>query len=265
MQATPPKIPKLLVPKPFAQQSLGIVVAMGLNREIGQAGGMPWYLPEDLKHFKQQTLNSCVIMGRKTFESIGRPLPSRRNIVVTQDQSLASKFRVEVVCSLQQALEVASSDQGAIESAKLHGIDPSAAERIEYDQCFVIGGARLFAEALQLAHKVVITHIRCIFADADVFFPELPVERKFRLVEVRPEQPCEGNQDSSCDQGYAQGSFSRYFNSQAEQPALFKQIVPQPLEGAGKIELVDEKGRLILRDSAQPGLDFCYATYLAES
>lgn len=281
-QATPKATPKLLVPKANAQLSLGIVVAMGLNREIGQAGVMPWYLPEDLKHFKQATMHSCVIMGRKTFESIGRPLPSRRNIVVSQDRTLADKYRLEVASSLPEALELAAQAQGAMASAQQHGVDLASAERIEYEQCFVIGGARLFAEALQLADKVVITHIRSYFADADVFFPKLPAERQFKLVSVSPAQAVgsaagaagtvgttgtAGTTGAAGEAGLAEssavdaGAFRRYFNSQAEQPAQFKQSIPAV--AANILEYVDAEGQP-LAIVANTGLDYCFATYQAQ-
>lgn len=179
------KQPKLVLPKANTSLSLGIVVAMGLDRAIGQSGTMPWYVPEDLKHFKQQTLNSCVIMGRRTFESIGRPLPSRRNIVVSSDLSLADKFRVEVAGSLDEALALAHNEQGAIACAKQHGIELESADVLTYSECFVIGGARLFAEALTKANKLVLTVLNARFPQADVFFPELP-EGRFKLVSTDP-------------------------------------------------------------------------------
>lgn len=251
--ATPPKLAKLVLPKVDTKLSLGIAVAIGLKREIGQEGMMPWYLPEDLKHFKQLTLNSCVIMGRKTFDSIGRPLPSRRNIVVTQDKSFADKFRVEVASSLDEALVIAASAQGALDCAQKHGINLQEAERIEYEQCFVIGGARLFSEALLKSDKVVITYIRSEFNDADVFFPNLPAERNFRLVETRPAQ-------NEKFQKEGESVFTRFYHSDAEQPVQFKQTVPVD----NSIELVDEQGCL-LEAKPKAGLDFCYATYVANS
>lgn len=195
--------PKLLLPRPDIRLSLGIVVAMGLDRAIGQKGTMPWYVPEDLKHFKQQTLNSCVIMGRRTFESIGRPLPSRRNIVITQNRDLALQHRVEVASSLDEALELAHDRSKAQQNAVQHQIDLKSTQVFEYSECFVIGGARLFAEALNKADKVVITQLNARFPDADVFFPNLP-EGRFKLQHTDPQ--------------------SGFLMSESQQPVEFAQI-----------------------------------------
>lgn len=195
--------PKLLLPRSDTRLSLGIVVAMGLDREIGQNGTMPWYVPEDLKHFKQQTLNSCVIMGRRTFESIGRPLPSRRNIVITRNTDLSEQHRVEVASSLDEALDLAHDPRKAQQSAMQHKIDLQSTPVAEYSECFVIGGARLFAEALNQADKVVITLLNAQFPDADVFFPQLP-EGRFQLQHTEPQ--------------------SGFLISEAKQPLEFAQI-----------------------------------------
>lgn len=197
------KTPKLLLPQADIKLSLGIVVAMGLDRAIGQQGTMPWYVPEDLQHFKQHTLNSCVIMGRRTFESIGRPLPARRNIVITQQQELAKTQRVEVASSLAEALALAHDTQGAYECFASHQLQVEQSEIVTYKECFVIGGARLFAEALTMADKLVLTYLNARFPDADVFFPEFDSER-FSLSAVEPQQG--------------------WLHSEATQPSQFTQI-----------------------------------------
>lgn len=228
------KTPKLVVPH-SGKLSIGIVVAMGLDRAIGQKGTMPWYVPEDLKHFKQQTLNSCVIMGRRTFESIGRPLPSRRNIVVTRDLSLAVNHRVEVAASLEAALELAQDSSAEEASACAHGVDLKLAERLEYSTCFVIGGARLFEEALSVADQVVITKLRCRFPEADVFFPQMP--SGFKLSQRSPEEPA-------------------YFHSVAEQPEGFAQYIP-----AEQVKLLSREGAIVT-EPLGAGLDYCFETYV---
>lgn len=255
------KTPKLLLPQ-SSNLSVGIVVAMGLDRAIGQNGTMPWYVPEDLKHFKQQTLHSCVIMGRRTFESIGRPLPARRNIVVSKDTSLAAAHRVEVAASLEEALRIAKEDEGAIAAAQTHGIDVHTAEKITYDSCFVIGGARLFAEALEFADKVIITHLRCRFPEADVFFPELP--QGFRLAKIHPQ----GENFASLPAALADAAganlganASVYFHSEAIQPEGFVQQVPQGDEVSG-VQWVDAEGKLVDKMPTTPGLDYRFETYV---
>lgn len=115
---------------------LALIVAIARNGVIGRDDSLPWHLPEDLKHFKRTTRGHAVIMGRKTHESIGRPLPSRRNIVVTR--SGASFEGCETASSLHEAIALAR----------------------ETDDCpFIIGGASLYEEALPLATDVYVTDI----------------------------------------------------------------------------------------------------------
>ncbi|MEA5446374.1 type 3 dihydrofolate reductase [Gammaproteobacteria bacterium AB-CW1] len=129
-----------------------LVAAMTRNRVIGKEGGMPWHLPADLAHFKRVTLNHPVVMGRKTFESIGFALPKRRNIVVTRQENAVFKG-AETAASLSEALE------------RLAGTET----------VMLIGGGQLYREALPLA-----THMELTFIDAeidgDTCFPEWPVD-----------------------------------------------------------------------------------------
>ncbi len=120
-----------------------MIAALDEARAIGRAGGLPWRLPDDLKRFKALTLGKTVLMGRKTFESIGRPLPQRRNLVLTRDSSFAASG-VEVVHDLQDALE---------------------------DDLFVIGGGEIYALALPLATTLELTLVQTVIPDADAFFP----------------------------------------------------------------------------------------------
>ena len=125
---------------------LSIVVAMDRARGIGVNNTLPWHLPEDLAHFKRVTSGHAIIMGRKTFDSIGRPLPNRRNIVITRNRDWAHD-NVVAVGSLQEALrEVTGS--------------PS----------FIIGGAQIFAESLGMVEQLIVTEIDKTF-DCDTFFP----------------------------------------------------------------------------------------------
>ena len=127
---------------------LTIVVAIDAQRGIGVDNKLPWHLPEDLAHFKRLTSGHPIIMGRKTFDSIGRPLPNRRNIVVTRNGAWAHEG-VEAVTSLQAAIA-------------LVGEAPA----------FIIGGAQIFNDALTLTDRMVITEIDHTFA-CDTFFPPL--------------------------------------------------------------------------------------------
>ncbi|AVG16019.1 diacylglycerol kinase [Chromobacterium vaccinii] len=126
---------------------LTLVAAMAANRTIGVDNQLPWRLPEDLKHFKATTLGKPVIMGRKTWDSIGRPLPGRRNIVVTRQADWRADG-AEAAHSLEEALALA----GAVEEACL------------------IGGADLYRQALALADRLCLTEIARDY-DGDAHFP----------------------------------------------------------------------------------------------
>jgi dihydrofolate reductase len=126
---------------------LSLIVAVAENGVIGKDNRLPWHLPEDLRYFKQVTLGKPVVMGRKTFESIGRPLPGRSNIVVTGDPDWRAEG-VLVAHSLEEALTLASGEE-----------------------VFVIGGARLFAEALPRAQRLYLTEIHRAY-QGDVRFPD---------------------------------------------------------------------------------------------
>jgi len=128
--------------------TLGLIAAVASNGVIGSQGGLPWRLPDDLRFFKQQTLGHPVIMGRRTWESIGRPLPGRHNIVVTRSTGLRAEGAT-VVDSLAAALAACAGEKAA----------------------FVIGGAELYRAALPLADRLVLTEIHRDF-DGDVRFPD---------------------------------------------------------------------------------------------
>lgn len=132
---------------------VSIIVARALHNVIGFNNTLPWHLPEDLAHFKRTTLGKTVIMGRKTFESIvarlGRPLPGRRNIVVTRNSSWTFPG-IDHASSLDQALLLCAAEP----------------------RVFVIGGAQLYAEALHVADELIITEIDRMI-EGDAFFPEI--------------------------------------------------------------------------------------------
>lgn len=127
---------------------LSLIVAMDAERGIGIDNTLPWRLPEDLAHFKRLTTGHPIIMGRKTFDSIGRPLPNRRNIVVTTNPD----WRHDGV---ERALSVAHA-------IALAGEAPA----------FVIGGAQIYGQTLALAQTLIVTEIAHTF-DCDAFFPPL--------------------------------------------------------------------------------------------
>jgi dihydrofolate reductase len=130
-----------------------LVAAMGRNRVIGLDGDMPWHFSEDLAHFKRTTMGGTMVMGRKTFDSIGRPLPGRRTIVITRNTEWA-RDGVEVVHSLGEALELAATSE------------PRHSAGV-----FVVGGGDVYAQALPIADRLVLTEIDDA-PEGDTYFPE---------------------------------------------------------------------------------------------
>jgi dihydrofolate reductase len=126
-----------------------LVVARARNGVIGRDNALPWHLPEDLQHFKATTMGGTLLMGRRTFESIGRPLPGRRTLVLTRDPSW-SHAGCERAGSLDEALAL-------------------SADRPEV---FVVGGAEVYAQALPRADRIVVTEVE-VEVDGDAFFPPL--------------------------------------------------------------------------------------------
>ncbi|KJS44362.1 MAG: hypothetical protein VR70_01705 [Rhodospirillaceae bacterium BRH_c57] len=150
------------------RMTMSIAVAVAENGVIGRNNALPWHLPDDLKWFKRVTLGKPVIMGRKTFESIGRPLPGRPNIVVTTTPDWSAEG-VHAACSLDAAQALADT---------LKGLD---------GEVVVIGGARLFAEALHRADRLYLTEVH-LQPEGDVHFP--PFDRsEWQEVERTPGAP----------------------------------------------------------------------------
>ncbi len=133
---------------------LAIIVAQASNRVIGVNNKLPWHLPEDLRYFKQVTTGKPIIMGRNTFESIGRPLPGRENIVISRQSNYAPDG-VKVVDSLDVAYELAES------IGLVNGID----------EAMVIGGAQIYEQALPKAERLYLTQVEAEI-DGDAWFPE---------------------------------------------------------------------------------------------
>ena len=131
-----------------------IIAAVAENGAIGKDNGLLWHLPEDLKYFKEVTMGCPVIMGRRTYESIGRALPGRRNIVVSRTLQTQEDGPVTVARSLDEAFTLAERDGGQ-------------------DRCFVIGGAQIYEEAIPMVDRLRITRIHAAVPDADRFFPAI--------------------------------------------------------------------------------------------
>lgn len=131
---------------------ISIIAAIGKNNELGKNNSLLWHLPADMKHFKEITRGHIVIMGQKTFESLGRPLPNRRNIVLTQD-NLFQKEGIEAVHSLEElgVLLEKTSEQN--------------------EENFIIGGGQIYKLYMEKADKLYITHVDASFPDAEIYFP----------------------------------------------------------------------------------------------
>jgi len=129
---------------------ISIIAAIGKNNELGKKNDLLWNLPIDMKHFRETTRGHTVVMGQKTFESIGHPLPSRRNIVLTQDNNLKIEG-VEIFNSL--------------ESLEAEFLKESS------EEVFIIGGGMIYKLFIDKADKLYITHVDAEFPDAEIFFP----------------------------------------------------------------------------------------------
>lgn len=127
-----------------------LIVAVAENGAIGVAGDMPWHIGEDLRYFRKVTMGCPVIMGSRTFESIGRPLPGRKNIVLTGRPEAFSGMDVVCVSSLEDAFAAAG----------------------DVPRAFVIGGAKVYAEAVPLVDRMFVTRVHTVVEGADAFFPE---------------------------------------------------------------------------------------------
>lgn len=127
-----------------------IIAAIANNNVLGKDNQLIWHIPADLKRFKKETSGHHIIMGRKTFESLGRALPNRVNVIISRNLNYPAPGGCIVVSSLEEALEVAKNDTTP----------------------FIIGGAQIYSEAIKIADKLDITHVYHDF-EGDVFFPEI--------------------------------------------------------------------------------------------
>jgi dihydrofolate reductase len=144
-----------------------IVVAISENHVIGKDNKLLWYLPTDLKHFKDITTGHTVIMGRKTYESVGKPLPKRRNIIITrQDITIAG---CDVVNSIEDALKLTAGE----------------------DEVFIVGGAEIYKQAMHLTDRIYLTIVHKEF-EGDSFFPEINLN-EWKEVSREDHQPDEKN------------------------------------------------------------------------
>ncbi|MCK0068527.1 dihydrofolate reductase [Kordiimonas laminariae] len=128
---------------------ISIIVAMGENRVIGVDNDLPWHLPEDLKYFKKTTLGKPIIMGRKTFESIGRPLPGRQNIVITRNADWTAEG-VDVVSTIEDAIKAAG----------------------DVEEVMITGGAQIYAASMDLCDRLYVTEVG-LAPEGHAYFPKI--------------------------------------------------------------------------------------------
>ncbi|HAI96967.1 MAG: type 3 dihydrofolate reductase [Cycloclasticus sp.] len=140
---------------------ISMVVAMAENRAIGKDNALLWHLPKDFKHFKAVTMGKPILMGRKTYESIGKPLPGRKNIVITRDQRFTAEG-VVIVHSISEALEASKG----------------------FDEVMVIGGSSFYEQMLPEATRLYVTVVHEHF-EADAYFPEIRADEWKKVDEVK--------------------------------------------------------------------------------
>lgn len=131
------------------KRMISFLVAMDQNRVIGKDNKLPWHLPADLKYFKELTMGHPIIMGRKTYESIGRPLPGRENIIITRNKDYTAEG-CTVIHSISEVKELNEKRD---------------------DELFVIGGAEIFEQTFSIADRLYITMIEAVF-EGDTYFPD---------------------------------------------------------------------------------------------
>jgi len=142
--------------------SITLIAAMASNRAIGQDNKLLWRLPSEMAHFRRSTTGKTVLMGRKTFESLGRPLPNRLNVILTRDRDFSSEG-CEIVHSVDEALQQYSNDEAEL---------------------MVIGGAEIYRQFLPYAEKLLLTEVDARI-DGDAFFPEVP-EAEWSIADSEP-------------------------------------------------------------------------------
>lgn len=138
---------------------ISIIVAMAKNRVIGKNGQLPWHLPSDLQRFKQLTMGHALLMGRLTFESIGKPLPGRRTIVVSRNPEYKAAG-CEVAISIEAGIQLAGTAE----------------------ELFICGGAEIYQQTLPLAERIYLTKLD-VAIEGDSYFPELP-SGEFQIIQA---------------------------------------------------------------------------------
>ena len=149
-----------------------LIVAIADNGAIGKNNELLWHISEDLKFFRRTTLGCPVIMGRKTFESIGRPLPKRQNIVVSR-RGFEAPEGVTVVGSLEEAYKAVEQGLSENQATATPNLATVITDQIVIPRMFIMGGGQIYAQALPDMDRLIITHVHTVIEDADTFFPAI--------------------------------------------------------------------------------------------
>ena len=168
---------------------ISIIVAVSTNNVIGRQGELPWRLSDDLKHFKAVTMGKPIIMGRKTWESIGRPLPGRQNIVITRQPGFQAEG-CDVAMSIEEGI-VAAGD---------------------VEEVMVIGGSQVYDLALPVAERLYLTRVHAEI-EGDAFFPEID-ETEWQLISDESHDPDENNEYPYSFRTYERSANARVFPAQ---------------------------------------------------
>ena len=147
---------------------VSLLAAAGTNDVIGVANGLPWHLPADLRYLKKTTLGHPVLMGRKTYDSVGKPLPGRLNVVITRATDFAPEGVVVV-----------------------HSLDEALARNYDCDEIFILGGAEIYRQSIDRADRIYLTRIETA-PEGDAFFPKIDPS-KWKLVSREEHEPDEKN------------------------------------------------------------------------
>lgn len=153
----------------FRNMQKNIIAAVADNMAIGRDNELLWHISADMKYFRRVTMGCPIIMGYKTWLSIGRPLPGRRNIVITKSHFDAPESVVQVP---DVASAFAAAEEVQVNAAAAQEIQATAAQ-CSADQCFIIGGAKTYERTIAQADKLYITHVHTSVPDADAFFPAI--------------------------------------------------------------------------------------------
>ena len=160
---------------------LSLIAAVSKNNVIGNNNKLIWHLPADLKYFKTMTTGHTVIMGRKTFDSIGKPLPNRRNLIVTRQENFIAEG-CEIFNDLQQAIDACTGEE----------------------EVFIVGGAEIYKQSIEVADKIYLTRIDKVF-EGDAYFPE------FNLSEWRLANYARHHADEKNQYDYSFSEFERAY------------------------------------------------------